>query len=209
MNPVKSGRREQSAQATRRRIREAARELFVSQGYGATSIAAIAEAADVAVQTIYAVYVNKRSLLKDVIDVAIVGDEEPAPITERESFQAIFEATSGLQMLELAVTHATSLLARAADVIEVAYSAASVDPDIAEGVRLGDEARMKNQRRMAAALAERGFLRDDIDEVYAHDMLWAFLGPPTYRQLVTIRGWSTDRYRDWATETLATLLLHR
>ncbi len=51
--------REERAQVTRRRIADAARRLFFRDGYAATTIARIATEADVAVQTVYAVYGSK------------------------------------------------------------------------------------------------------------------------------------------------------
>ncbi|MFI7614704.1 TetR/AcrR family transcriptional regulator [Nonomuraea terrae] len=68
-------RRAQEAQETRRRIREAALELFLRDGYGATNLQDIAGRAGVAMQTIYFVLGNKRALLKELVDVTIDGDD--------------------------------------------------------------------------------------------------------------------------------------
>ena len=72
-----STRRQAQARATRLRIIEAATDLFVTHGYAATSIAAIADAADVAPQTIYAAFGTKAGLLGAAVDVAMAGDDEP------------------------------------------------------------------------------------------------------------------------------------
>ena len=67
-------------QRAARRMVEAAHELFVARGYAATTIAAIAETADVSVPTVYAGFAGKADLLKHAIDVAIAGDTEPVAV---------------------------------------------------------------------------------------------------------------------------------
>ena len=71
-----SAARKAQAAATRRSILDAAHALFVADGYAATTIQAIADDAGVAVQTVYAVFGNKRRL-DQVIEAAIVGDDDP------------------------------------------------------------------------------------------------------------------------------------
>ena len=84
-----STRRQAQARATRLRIIEAATDLFVTHGYAATSIAAIADAADVAPQTIYAAFGTKAGLLGAAVDVAMAGDDEPIAIIDRPDQQAV------------------------------------------------------------------------------------------------------------------------
>lgn len=69
--PVKPvpGRRARKALATRHRVLDAAEILFVRDGYAAATIAAIAEKADVAVQTVYAVFGNKRAILAELLAI--------------------------------------------------------------------------------------------------------------------------------------------
>ena len=71
------GKKGEKSRQTRRRILEAAYELFVEQGYGATTLQDVATRAGVAVQTIYFAFGNKPSLLKELVDVTIAGDDEP------------------------------------------------------------------------------------------------------------------------------------
>src|SRR5687767_11182338 len=84
-----SERRSEQARETRRRILDAARELFLEQGYGATTISAIASRAGVAVQTVYAVFGSKRQLLSDLVDVSIVGDDLPIPMLKRPDVREV------------------------------------------------------------------------------------------------------------------------
>jgi AcrR family transcriptional regulator len=84
--------REARARQTRQHVLAAASTLFVADGYGATSIQAIADEAGVAVQTVYAVFGNKRSILAELLDVAIAGDDEQVSINERTWMEAVFTA---------------------------------------------------------------------------------------------------------------------
>ncbi|MCW2915724.1 MAG: transcriptional regulator, TetR family [Actinomycetia bacterium] len=81
-------KRAERSRRTREKVVEAARELFVAQGYGATSLQEVADRAGVAVQTIYFVFRNKRTLFKEVVDTSIAGDTEPVATMDREWFRA-------------------------------------------------------------------------------------------------------------------------
>ncbi|HEV8065835.1 MAG TPA: helix-turn-helix domain-containing protein, partial [Acidimicrobiales bacterium] len=81
--PYDNSRREAAARQTRRSIVAAARQLFVTLGYPSTTFATIADSAGVSVQTVYAHFAAKRDLLKQVIDEAVAGDDEPLPIRNR------------------------------------------------------------------------------------------------------------------------------
>ena len=78
-----STRRKQQARQTRREITEAARKLFTERGYAGATMGAIADEAGVAVETIYATFGSKSSILSHLIDVSVVGDDEPVPLLER------------------------------------------------------------------------------------------------------------------------------
>jgi AcrR family transcriptional regulator len=60
--------RDEGARQTRQAILAAARELFVAQGYAATSLAEIAGAADVARPTVFAAFGSKPAILRQLLD---------------------------------------------------------------------------------------------------------------------------------------------
>src|SRR6266508_6740329 len=99
--PVKTKfpRREQKARATRSAVLGAAKKLFIAEGYGATTIQAIADEADVAVQTVYAVFGNKRSILAELVDVSIAGDDAEIVVNAREWMRPVWEAHTGADRL--------------------------------------------------------------------------------------------------------------
>src|SRR5215472_734490 len=86
--PYSSELRAAQARATRRAIVDAAARLFAGQGYGATTVDAIAAAAGVSRKTVFASVGGKAAALKLAIDWAIVGDDEPVPLLGRPHIQA-------------------------------------------------------------------------------------------------------------------------
>src|SRR5213595_300848 len=76
--PAKLSRRER-AKATQWRIVKAAYTLFCARGYAGTTMAEIAEAAGVAVQTVYFTFHTKSALLSRAYDFAVMGEDEPLP----------------------------------------------------------------------------------------------------------------------------------
>src|SRR5438270_13886069 len=97
-----SAKRDEQARATRWAILQAARSLFLDRGYAATTLQAIADEAGVAVQTVYASFGNKRELLKQVLDVSIVGDDEPVSVDQRPGVKAAEKASDPRQRARLA-----------------------------------------------------------------------------------------------------------
>lgn len=61
-----TGRRERKKRARRERIYEAARQLFLEQGYAATTVEQIAEAADVAQTTFFNHFQSKDAVLREM-----------------------------------------------------------------------------------------------------------------------------------------------
>lgn len=179
----------------------------MERGYASTTIEAIAVAADVAVQTVYAVFTNKRSILKEVVDVTIAGDDEPVAIAERPGFQAILGERDARRILARWVTHAVALLERTAAVFAMVDAAAAADPVIAAASREGHRGRRANFARIFEALRATGELADEADPDSAVDVMYALVSPAMYRMLVVDRGWPPDRYGNWLLATLESLLL--
>ena len=69
-----SPRRREQAAATRREILEAAQRLFERQGYAATTMAAIAAEAGVALKTVYVAFETKSGVLRALWNLLLRGD---------------------------------------------------------------------------------------------------------------------------------------
>jgi AcrR family transcriptional regulator len=202
-----SPRRRQQALATRRAVLEAARELFIQRGYVATTIDAIAAHAGVSPETVYATFKNKRSVLSELLDVAIAGDDAPVPILERPWVQQLREETDPQRRLRLLASNGRLILERTASIYEVLRGAAAADPEIASLWEHAKAQRLAGQRALLGILTEHAPLRHDLPATTATDIFFAIGSPETYRLLVIDRGWTPDRFERWYADTLARLLL--
>lgn len=199
--------RRPKAQATRRRILDAAGRLFVEQGYVATTIEAIASQAGVAVPTVYLAFGTKRALLVELLDIAAVGDEEPVAVLERPWVDELRHDPDPQGQLRRWVHGSRHILARVAALWEVARNAAGADPDIAAEVRRYKTLTLQAQRYFVTVLAANGGLRDGLDPQRAADILFSLLSHEVYRLLVIEQGWAPEDWEQWAADTLAAQLL--
>ena len=200
-------RRARRAAETRIRIVEAAGRLFVQRGYAATTIEAIAAEADVAVETVYARFKNKRNLLQAYLDASIVGDAEPVPLLERPEAKAIAGATDQREQVRLAAGIARGVLERNAPAHAVIRTAIAVSQEL-DALAEEDEARRKaTQRAFVEMISSRGPLRDAMSIADAVETLSALANPENYAYLTRRRGWTPVRFQRWLEESLTLLLL--
>ena len=199
-------RRRERARATRIRVLDAAQALFIERGYGATTIDAIAERADVSSETIYSTFGNKRSLLSQLVDASIAGDVKATPILERDWVQEIREEPDPRRRLRMLAAQGRAILERRSVIDEIVRGAASTDPDIAALRDLGKAQRFAGQRELLRIVVGSTALREGMDLETAADILYAVGSPETYRLLVVDRRWSGSRFERWYGDTLERLL---
>lgn len=189
--------REQNARRTRQLVADAAHELFVGRGYAATSFADIAAAAGVARPTAFAAFGSKPALLREVLDRALAGDDEPVPVAQRPWFRPVWDATTPAAALDAYAGVSTLINGRAARLIEIVRRAADDSPELA---RLW-ETLVRNRRAGAAMVVEHaaalGPLAAGLDPDHAIDILWICTDPAAYASLVTDRGWPETAYTAW------------
>ena len=205
--PYRSALREAQARATRRAIVDAAARLFIQRGYGATTVDAIAEAAGVSRKTVFTSVGGKTEALKLAIDWANVGDDEPVPMLERPHVKAMQNEPDARLILISQARYVRQAAARAAPLHAVVQAAAGLDADIralAEEVRAQ---RIRGMRAMARVLADRGALKPGLTPSEAADVLWLLIDPGVYYRLVIEQHWDPDRYQDWLTDSLISLLI--
>lgn len=205
--PYENRNRREQARQTRLRVTEAARRLFVRDGYASTTIQALAEEAGVAVQTIYASCGSKRGVLKELFDASIVGDNEEIPLIERPEWRAWEVEQDPGRRVDLFARAQRLVSSRTAEVIQVLRSAAASDPEVAEMHNEAESARYGDQRRLADALFGRNQLRQGLSADRAADIIWTLAGPGTYTDLVRYRGWNEQDYEQWLSAQLRATLL--
>jgi AcrR family transcriptional regulator len=202
-----SSRRREQARLTRRAVLEAARGLFLDRGYAGTTVTAVAEAAGVSVETVYKVFGNKAGLVKDVFDVAIVGDDEPVPMLERESVARMRAEPDPRRKLLMFGEHLAEAGPRAGRLQLLIRSAAANDSDAAAVWDQMLEERLTGMSVFARHLHEEGHLRPDVSFEQAGDVLWTYNAVELYELLVLQRGWDPERYGRWIAEALIAALL--
>ncbi|WP_327102136.1 TetR/AcrR family transcriptional regulator [Nonomuraea glycinis] len=199
-------KRAERARLTREKVVEAARELFVAQGYGATNLQEVADRAGVAVQTIYFVFRNKRTLFKDVVDTAIAGDAEPVATMDREWFRAACAEPTAAGQLRAHVRGTREILGRVAPIMSLISAATATDPEIAAQWPDGPDPRYTVQHAAAEALAGKPDARPGVSVEMAADLLFGLLSPELYLIFVRDRDWSPDAWEEWARTALTSQL---
>lgn len=199
-----SPRRQEQARQTRRAILDAAAKLFVDPGYAATPLTAVAAEAGVAVQTVYAVFGNKRQLLSDLVDVTLVGDDEQVAMADRP-FVTDIRALTGLRAkLTRYARHLAETHARQVHVMLALAGAATADADAAAIWRKNLEDRRHGMMMFAADLAATGEVLVSQDR--AADVLWLAQDVRNYDWLVRERGWPVERFERWFVDGVAAVL---
>jgi AcrR family transcriptional regulator len=200
-------RREQAA-GTRRRILDAAQELFERDGYAVTSMASIAAAADVSLKTVYFAFETKSGLLRALWHVLLRGEEDDTvPVGRQPWYREVLEEPDPERQLRLNMRNSLSVKTRAGAMLEVIRDAASVDPDIgALWARIQTEFH-DNQREVVQSIADKDALAPGLDVATATDILWSLNHPSLYALLVSQRGWSPERYEQWLGDLLCERLL--
>jgi AcrR family transcriptional regulator len=184
-----------------------AKELFVAQGYAATTMEQIGVAAGVAVQTVYYTFKTKGQLLAEVIEVSAARDDNPVPPSRRVWVREMLASSSPDRVLALGVENGTGIYERVAVLWPAANAAAAADPYVEEYLRDVVANRRGGQRAMVARVAELGGLRTGLDVEQATDLVVVLAGPDVYRGLVQEAGWTVPAYKAWLFTTLVQQLL--
>jgi AcrR family transcriptional regulator len=193
------GHRQRQALATRQQIGRAARELFASHGYVATTIVAISEAADIPVPTIYSAMGTKAKILEDIAwQLAATMDID----RHHEAARHHPDPAQGLRMAIGIQRRQYELMY---DVIDVYQQAARTDPDIARSAQVVLANRERAFRQHLEAI--RQHLAPTMTVARALDVYVAMVLPEIWRTLVLERRWQPARYEEWIADQLIDQLL--
>jgi len=199
--------RQKQATETRLRILDAAQKLFGDHGYAATTVEAIAGAAGVATDTIYATFANKAGVLHALLDVRVGGDDLPVALLDRPGPQAVRAEPTQRRQLAGFAADVAAILERARPVDDIMRGAAAADAEIAALRAKMQRVRFENMRKLAGWLAEKGGFRGGIDSEVAAGIIWTVASPEVHGLLRRERGWSYERYVEWLADTLIRTLI--
>jgi len=190
-----SSRRRAQADETRRAVVRAARDLFVEQGYGRTTVPDIARRAGVSVETVYASVGTKAELLHKAWDITVGGDEEEVLLHERPEVLAFRAEPDLARRLMMHAAFATRTAQRIAPFQLMVQAASGADPAAAEMLAEMGRQRLAGIGVMAAEAARTGQLA--VSEEECLDVVWSTTDGMLWHRLVVERGWTNERFADW------------
>jgi AcrR family transcriptional regulator len=196
----RSPARAESARATRRRIREAGLELFLRDGYVATSVRAIAARAGVAEATVYLVFPTKGALLSEMIRIAIRGEVD-APLAAQSEWRRML-ASPAAEIIPSFAAESSRILARTAPIYAMAEAAAASAPELAPLRAAGFASQRAQYRDVVRTIARVRGLRPGRTRARAADIMFALTNEATYLRLTVECGWSGRQYARWLGATL-------
>ena len=186
---------------TEERILAAATELFLADGYVATTLEAVARRARVGARTVYLRFGTKAALFKRVIDVAIVGDAQPVDVLGREWMQDALTAPTAAERLAASAAGSRQIMERTGALFAVAQQAAAVEPLIAGFWQQGREQTRHVHAVFWTRMADDGLLGPGTDLAWVIDTSTILGSAETYLLITRLTGWDLDAYQDWLVTT--------
>jgi AcrR family transcriptional regulator len=197
--------REEQAARTRTRILDAASALFLERGYARTTMKDIAAQADVARDTVHAIFGSKARVLTSLIDVRLVPDGTVANVTQRPDAQAIKDEIDQRKQIELFAKFIAGISTELRPVFEILRTASAVEPEMAKVFEEMDRFRLSNMQTYAQWIAARGPLR--VSSRQAGEIIWALASLDVGRMLCDELGWTESQHARWLSDTLVRTLL--
>jgi len=198
--------RQADAAARRRRVVEVAHRLFVDQGYGTTSISQVATEAGVAAPTVYAAFESKAGLLARVVDIALVGHDEPRTVREGDDFAAVAAAPDARARVRALARGTRTVYERSGPVLRIVESVAGADEAVGT-LRNGLRIAFRTDVREIADTFAADDLRAGIDVDAITTILLVYAGVETWSTLTIDAGMTPDQYEEWLVAQLDRLLL--
>ena len=201
-----ASRRREQAQARRRVVIVAAKELFERDGFQATAISAVARLAGVSQESIYKGFGTKAALAKAVFDFVIASDDEPVPVAQRPEVQAVIAEPDVRRKITIYVQGLARRQQRSAKVQILIRDGRHSDEALMEVWQNLLDERLTGMTMFGQHLLDTGQLRDAIDLDEVRDVLWTYIAVEVYELLVLGRGWSLDRYAEWTARAITAAL---
>lgn len=197
--------REEQAARTRSRILDAAAELFLERGYARTTMKDIAAQADVARDTVHAIFGSKARVLTALIDYRLVPDGSVTNVTQLPEALAIKDEVDRRKQIELFAKFIAGVSTELRPVFEILRTASAVEPEMAKVFEEMDQFRMNNMQTYASWIATRGPLR--VSTRQAGEIIWALASLDVARMLCDELGWTESQHARWLSDTLIRTLL--
>lgn len=196
-------KRRADALGRREAVLAAARELFLQDGFAATTVASVAERAGVSHETVYKNFGSKPGLVRALHNDAIRGEGPVSPYQRSEDLRGQsdpYEIARGWSKLSMKVAPRVSPL------LLVLRDATIVQPDLRDLLAELDDERLQRMSQNAQFLHDAGHLRETVTTGAAADLMWSATSPEMYELLVLRRGWTLDQYANHIFLSVSSLL---
>jgi len=194
---------------TRRAIVAAASELFTTQGYGTTTVDAVAKAAGVSRKTVFTAVGGKLDLLKTALDWAVAGDDRPVALADRSEIRGLLDQTDPKRLITGWVHVLVDIDSRVGSLMRAVEVAANVDAEARTLVDDSQRQRLAGARTVVRRLVALGALKPGLSRDQAVDVSWLASDTLLHDRLVRTRGWSQGRFEGWLAEGLIEQLIGR
>jgi AcrR family transcriptional regulator len=203
----RSSLRAAQARETRRGVIAAATRLFIQNGYGATTIDAVADAAGVSRKTVFTAVGGKIDLLKFAVDWSAAGDDADVPVSDRQEMRRALAADDPAELLRGCAQVMAGVNGRVAELFRALEVAADAEPEAQTLLAAVREQRLTDARAVALRLRALGLLDGRKAHGHAVDVIFLATDPHPFDILVRQRGWSATRYAQWLGDALIGQLL--
>lgn len=196
-----SDTRDAQAAQTRSHILKAAKKLFQTEGFDRVTIHKLAEASEVSMPTIYAIFKSKRGVLQSLIDDSLPPEQFAALV--EDSMQEKFPK----KRLSITAKLARQIYDAEKGQMDILRGASVVAPEFKELEQERESRRYKRQGEYVKTMMKEKSLAKGLTLQKARDILWAFTGRDLYRMLVIERSWTSNEYEKWLAQILVKSLL--
>jgi AcrR family transcriptional regulator len=193
--------RDAQAAQTKSRILEAAKALFQAEGFDRVTIGKLAQAAEVSMPTIYALFKSKRGVLQSLIDEALPSNQFWALVEDAK------QEKSPNVRLSITAKMTRQIYDAERELIDILRSASGVSSELKELEQEREKRRYERQGESVKTMMKEKSLARGLSLVEARDIFWALTGRDMYRMFVIERGWTPDDYEKWLAQTLVKSLL--
>lgn len=193
--------RSRGAEATKARVLDAAKALFMRHGIDKVTIAQIADKAGVAASTVYAAFKSKEGILRALMKRALFGPTFEAARAKLD------DVSDPVRLIELSAHVARAIYESESAELGLMRGASAFSPALRKLEQEFEDIRLEMQEERVERLFAEGKQRSDLSLEDARRILWMYTSRDVYRMLVHEGGWTPDRYQEWLSETLVHALV--
>jgi Transcriptional regulator len=187
------------AEQTRAAVLDAATRLFGEFGWADSSMRRVAKAAGVSVETVYAAFGSKGDLLAAVMDVAVVGDDLPIPLAQRDVALVLGTGTRDERVTK-AASMSAAISSRTCELVQALTQGSATDGSLAQRLAALDERRRGEIADYFEQVASRPPTRLELDEV------WLLTSAEVFHLLVHRSGWTPEQHEHWLADRLLRII---